>query len=167
MWIPEWDKMEKVLYVDMDNVLVDFESGKKRRTKKEMEKYLENPEDVPGIFARMEPLPGATDSFKLLSKHFDTYILSTAPWKNGSAWSHKLEWVKEHLGIHGEKRLILCHHKNLLRGDYIIDDRIAHGVDKFVGKHIHFGKGKFLDWPAVVKYLLDENGITYNKEKRR
>ena len=29
---------------------------------------------------------------------YDVYILSSAPWKNPSAWSDKLEWVKKYLG---------------------------------------------------------------------
>jgi hypothetical protein len=65
--------------------------------------------------------------------------------------------VKEHLGsIEGNpayKRLILTHHKNLNKGDFIIDDRIHRGVDKFEGKHIHFGTAEFPDWKSVVEYL--------------
>jgi len=49
--------------------------------------------------------------------------------------------------------LILSHHKNLNMGDYIVDDRTARGVDKFVGEHIHFGTEKYPDWDAVLRYL--------------
>ncbi len=52
------------------------------------------------------------------------------------------------------KRLILTHHKNLNKGDYIIDDRTANGVDKFEGEHIHFGSEQYPDWQAVTKELL-------------
>jgi len=33
----------------------------------------------------MDPIAGAIEAFKMLSKQYDTYILSTAPWKNLSA----------------------------------------------------------------------------------
>lgn len=33
-----------------------------------------------------------------LSKHYDVYILSTAPWKNPSAWSDKINWITKHFG---------------------------------------------------------------------
>jgi len=98
-------------------------------------------------------MPGAIDAFHELRRLFDTYILSTAPWANHSAWSDKLVWVKQHLGTEAEKRLILSHHKNLNRGDFIIDDRLKHGVDVFQGKHIHFGSDRFPDWGAVMAYL--------------
>ena len=90
--------MAKILYVDMDNVLVDFRSGIARLDESHVREYEEHLDDVPGIFALMDPVEDAVESFKTLSKHFDTYVLSTSPWENPSAWSDKLEWVKKHLG---------------------------------------------------------------------
>ena len=115
----------------MDGVLVDFKSGIDQISDSDREKFQPNLDDVPGIFSKMLPVDGAIESYAKLSKHFDVYILSTAPWKNPSAWSDKLNCVKKHLGEYAEKRLILSHHKNLNRGDYLIDDRTAHGVDDF------------------------------------
>jgi hypothetical protein len=104
----------------------------------------------------MDPIPGAIEAFKTLSEHFDTYILSTAPWKNPSAWSDKVIWVQKYLGEHAHKRLILSHHKNLNDGDFLVDDRLKNGVDKFKGEHIHFGEPDFLDWTSVVSDLLSK-----------
>ena len=97
-------------------------------------------DDVPGIFALMDPMPGAIEAFNELAKVYDTYILSTAPWNNPSAWEDKIEWVQKHLGDAAHKRLILSHNKHLNMGDYLIDDRLANGADKFQGEHIHFGQ---------------------------
>jgi 5'-nucleotidase len=144
----------KILYVDMDNVLVDFPSGISRLSPPQREKYDNNLDDVPGIFSLMDPIDGAVLAFEKLSKKYDTYILSTAPWDNPSAWSDKLMWVKTYLGDGAHKRLILSHHKNLNRGDYLIDDRFKNGVDKFQGEHIHFGSDMFPNWRAVCNYLL-------------
>jgi 5'(3')-deoxyribonucleotidase len=110
-------------------------------------------DEIPGIFSLMDPMPGAIDSFNELSKLFDTYILSTSPWDNDTAWIDKLRWVKQYLGEPAYKRLILSHHKNLNIGDFLIDDRTKNGVDKFTGEHIHFGTEKYPDWEAVVRYL--------------
>jgi len=85
------------------------------------------------IFSLMDPMPDAVESFEELSKIYDTYILSTAPWENPSAWSDKLLWVKKHLGRQAYKRLILSHHKNLNDGHYLIDDRTKNGADRFRG----------------------------------
>jgi len=92
--------VKKVLYIDMDGVIVDFESGIKRISAEEQREYEGRLDDVPGIFALMDPMPGALEAYRELSHLFDTYILSTAPWENVSAWSDKLVWVKQHLGGH-------------------------------------------------------------------
>ena len=146
--------MKRILYVDMDNVLVDFPSGISRISIELRSKYEDRLDEVPGIFSLMDPLKGAIESYKKLSQKFDTYILSTAPWKNSSGWSDKNEWVKKYLGDVAHKRLILSHHKNLNYGDYLIDDRLANGANLFTGEHIHFGTAKFPDWESVCSYLL-------------
>ena len=145
--------MRKILYFDMDNVLVDFLSAVPHLSPEVLKEYEGNLDEVPGVFSLMAPLPGAIDAFNELSVLFDAYILSTAPWENPSAWSDKLLWVKRHLGAAAHKRLILSHHKNLNRGDFLVDDRTKHGVDKFAGEHIHFGSEPFPDWPAVTAFL--------------
>jgi len=147
--------MKKILYIDMDNVLVDFESAVARLDEKTRKKYEGKLDEIPGIFSKMEPMEGAVESFILLSNHFDTYILSTSPWENPSAWSDKLIWVKKYLGSYAYKRLILTHHKNLNSGDYLIDDRTKNGVDEFTGEHIHFDSERFPDWDSVLNYLLN------------
>ena len=146
--------MKKILYVDMDNVLVDFPSGISKISKQLQSEYEDRLDEVPNIFSLMDPLKGAIESYKKLSLIFDTYILSTAPWKNSSGWSDKNEWVKKYLGDVAHKRLILSHHKNLNYGDYLIDDRLANGANLFEGEHIHFGSDKFPDWGSVCSYLL-------------
>lgn len=145
--------MKKILYIDMDNVLVDFPSAFDKVPKRYLITHKDKMDEIPGIFSLMSPLPGAIDSFNELSKIFDTYILSTSPWENDTAWTDKLKWVKKNLGLSAYKRLILSHHKNLNIGDFLVDDRLANGADKFTGEHIHFGTEKFPDWQIVVKYL--------------
>ena len=146
--------MKKILYVDMDNVLVDFQSGIAQLDKTVTAQFKNRMDEVPGIFALMHPMDGAIESFTLLSKHYDTYVLSTSPWENSTAWSDKVDWIKKHLGESAYKRLILSHHKNLNMGDYLVDDRVENGAGKFHGEHIHFGSAYFPDWEAVVEYLL-------------
>ena len=145
---------KKILYVDMDNVLVDFPSGVSKLSQELIKEYESNLDEVPNIFSLMEPLEGAIDSFKILSQRYDTYILSTAPWKNSSAWSDKVKWVQKYLGESAYKRLILTHHKNLNHGDYLIDDRTKNGAGEFKGELIQFGTDKFPDWKSVCSYLL-------------
>lgn len=70
--------MTKILYIDMDNVLVDFKSAISQIPEDTLKKYKDLHE-VPGIFSLMEPMPGAIEAYKQFSKVFDTYILSTSP----------------------------------------------------------------------------------------
>ena len=138
----------------MDNVLVDFPSGIAKLSEQELNEYDGRLDEVPGIFSLMSPMPGAISAFNELIKKYDTYILSTAPWENPSAWSDKLLWVKEYLGAPAHKRLILSHNKHLNSGDFLVDDRLKNGVDKFRGKHIHFGTEEFPNWEKVLSYLI-------------
>ena len=150
---------KKILYIDMDNTLVDFTARLEGVDPELRERYKGREDELPGLFALMPPVHGALAAFRELSELFDTYILSTAPWDNPSAWQHKVEWVHLHLGIDEStpayKRLILSHHKNLNRGDFLVDDRPwARGADKFKGKVLHFGpEGDFKTWPEVVAFL--------------
>ena len=102
----------------------------------------------------MEPMPGAIEAVNLLAKHYDVYILSTSPWGNTTAASDKIEWVKKYFGSVFHKRVILTHHKDLLKGDFLIDDRGKNGTSEFQGEWIHFGSEKFPDWDAVLEHLL-------------
>ena len=149
----------KVLYVDMDNVLVNFQSGIDQLPESMVKEFEGRLDDAPNIFAKMLPVDGAIEAYRTLSGHFDTYILSTSPWENPSAWSDKLNWVKKYLGDYAHKRLILSHHKNLNHGDYLIDDRLKNGVDRFTGEHIHFGSERFRNWDDVLNYLLPKREI--------
>ena len=124
--------MRKIVYVDMDNVLVDFPSGIAKLDDSTRQKFADDLDEVPGIFSLMDPMEGAIAGFNSLAKKYDTYILSTAPWENPSAWSDKL----------------------LNRGDYLIDDRNKNGAGEFQGELIRFGSEEFPDWDAVTRYLL-------------
>ena len=147
--------MSKILYVDMDNVLVDFPTALPRIAPETLREYEGRLDEVPGIFYRMDPVAGALEAFNELAGIFDTYILSTSPWENPSAWSDKLLWVKRHLGKSAHKRLILSHHKNLNYGHFLVDDRTKNGADRFPGEHLLFGSPEFPDWPTVVGYLRE------------
>lgn len=141
------------VYLDMDNVLVDFASGIARLDESVKKEYEGRLDEVPGIFALMDPMPGAIEAVHRLAEKYDVFILSTSPWKNPSAWSDKVSWVTKYLDDVLHKRLILSHNKDLLKGDYLVDDRPKHGADSFEGEWIQFRCEKFPDWKTVLEYL--------------
>ncbi|MBQ5710527.1 MAG: hypothetical protein IIV76_03830, partial [Alistipes sp.] len=139
----------KRLYFDMDGVLVDFQSGLAQQDEKTLREYEGREDEIPGIFGVMKPIDGAIEAVHRLSKHYDCYILSTAPWRNPSAWSDKVAWVTKYLDDIFHKRIVITHCKHLCKGDYLIDDRSKHGVTEFEGEWIHFGSERFPNWDAV------------------
>jgi len=153
-------KKKKILYFDMDNVLVDFQSGIDQLSEQTLIEYDGFLDEVPNIFSLMKPLEGSIEAVKLLAQYFDVYILSTAPWKNISAWSDKAAWVQKYFESNNEsvfyKRLIISHHKNLNKGDFLIDDRTKNGAGEFEGELIQFGSEKFPDWEKVIDYLINK-----------
>ena len=150
-------KMKKRVYVDMDGVLVDFQSGLDLQPENIKKEYEGRFDEIPGLFAEMKPMPGAIEAMHTLQEHFDLYILSTAPWKNPSAWSDKVKWVTRYLDDVFHKRMVITHCKNLCKGDYLIDDRGKNGTSEFEGEWIPFGNDQFPDWESVVNYLLSQN----------
>ena len=155
--------MKQRLYIDMDGVIVDFESALRKVDNSTLEQYQGILDEIPGLFDLMEPMPGAIEAVTELAKHFDTYILSTAPWLNPSSWTSKVNWIHRYFGSEKDsplyKRVIITHHKNLLKGDLLIDDRLKNGVNGFEGEHIHFGTPKFPDWNTVLNYLITKKNI--------
>ena len=145
----------------MDNVLVDFQSGLDRIDEETKSRYRakwsggkDRLDEIPGLFGKMDPMPGAIEAVHKLAEEYDVFILSTAPWKNPSAWSDKVEWVTKYFDDVFHKRIIITHRKDLVEGDYLIDDRGKNGTSEFKGEWIQFGSEKFPDWDAVLNYLI-------------
>ena len=146
----------KRVFIDMDNVLVDFQSGLDQVSEEIKAEYAGRLDEIPGLFAKMKPMEGAIEAVHELQKYYDLYILSTAPWKNPSAWSDKVEWVTKYLDDVFHKKIIITHRKDLCQGDYLIDDRGKNGTSDFAGEWIHFGSEIFPNWNDVLDYLLPE-----------
>ena len=54
----------KTLFIDMDNVLVYFKSAIGKLDEATKSAYGVDLDDVPGIFAQMEPVEGAIERFR-------------------------------------------------------------------------------------------------------
>ena len=150
--------MKKIIYIDLDNTLADYLG---------MANALRiNPSDakhIPGFFRNLKPMEDAINSYNLLNKYFEVYILSTGPWSNPLSLVEKVEWVKEYLPD-AYKNIIFSHHKNLNIGDYLIDDSTKNGAAEFNGEHIQIHSDKFPNWNSVNKYIFNKENINLMHE---
>lgn len=138
----------KRVFIDMDNTLCDY-SGQFEKMRKLRPEIL-YPQSQYGFFANLEPLSGAIEAYKTLEEYYEVYILTAPSYKNPLCYTEKRVWVEKHLGLETTPNLIICQRKELLKGDYLIDDHLYN----FEGELIHFGTAKFPDWERVLQHLL-------------
>lgn len=156
---------KKILYLDMDDVIANFSQAMRNLSPgleihehvadyAALEKKVDEIcEANPFVFHTLEPIEGAIPAAKELFDLFEVYFLSSPMWNVPESFIGKRLWIEKHFGKVAEKRLILSCRKDLHIGEFLVDDRIRNGVDKFKGIHIHFGTEKFPNWEATLPHL--------------
>ena len=139
--------MNKLILIDQDGVLADFEQGIKDGyqarfgcclpvlPKGREHFYLahdypmlrDNLHDIyttQGFFEHLPPIEGAIDALKiLLSAGLDVRICTSPINHYRHCVSEKFAWVERHLGVEWTHRIILTKDKTWVRGDVLIDDK--------------------------------------------
>lgn len=81
--------------------------------------------NTPGLFANLEPIPGAVESIHQLMEdpRFDVLFLSSS--FSRYSCSEKRAWVRKHFGTKGAEHLILATRKDVIgrERDLLIDDQ--------------------------------------------
>ena len=146
----------KLVYIDLDGVVADFVSAMNAHPLRNELPFNKDPDTIPGLFRSLKPIESAISSVEKLlhSQKYEVYFLSTAPWNNPSAWTDKRLWLAEQFGDIINRRLILTHRKDLVKGDILIDDRPNNGTKDFEGELIKFGSDEYPNWDSVINYLL-------------
>ena len=145
---------KQIIYVDMDNCMCDYTASYLRY--KEQFPEVDYPQSIPGLFLGLEPMPQALETVQWLAEQerFDVYILSTPSVMNPHSYMEKRQWIEGHLGMDFVRKLILTPHKNLNKGDFLIDDRASgQGQDMFEGELVQYGSAPYPDWPSVKTYF--------------
>ena len=157
---------KKIVFIDMDGVLVNFEEAMNNCYKDNPEfkkMYKSNPDEIPGIFKDPKPINGAINSVNTLAESglYNLFIATTASWGNPEAAMHKRLWIENHFDALFEKKMIITHRKDLLIGNYLIDDRLKNGAAEFSGELLSFGWAyekeewnKYRTWEDILKKLL-------------
>jgi len=158
---------KKILYLDMDGVVADFEksilnycpelhtapeyaNNKRKDAKIDLICATE-----PEFFHNLFPLEGAIEAVAQLFPLYDLYFLSSPMWGVPESYIGKRIWIEKHFGVLAKKRLILSHRKDLHIGDFLVDDRTRNGAGDFKGFHIHFGTTAFPDWKTTLAFLIE------------
>jgi len=157
---------KKIVYIDMDGVIVDFSRAIKNwflNNPNLKEKYQEHPDLIPDIFKDPLPINGAIEAIIKLhdSGKFNLFIATTATWENPEVATHKRKWIEKYFGDLFKKKMFITHRKDLLIGDYLIDDRLKNGAAEFTGELLSFGWAyeinewnKYRTWEDILKKLL-------------
>mgnify|MGYP003636369632 FL=1 len=157
---------KKIVYIDMDGVLVDLEKQFNdwfEAHPQLKERYENNPDHIAGIFRNAPPMAGAVEAVKKLAEcgKYELFIATAAPWGNPMAAMDKRFWIEEYFGDLFHKKMFVTHRKDLLMGDYLIDDRIKNGAGEFSGELLRFGwsyedlkYSEYPNWESILERLL-------------
>jgi len=151
----------------MDGVIVDFGKAIKDWFEKHPhleERYKTHPDHIQGLFRIAPPIKGAIEAIKKLndSGKYELFIATSAPWGNPQSLTDKRFWLEDYFDNIFHKRMFTTHRKDLLMGDYLIDDRLKNGAGEFKGKLLRFGydwennnsPNEYPDWDSILDYLL-------------
>lgn len=139
---------KKVILVDMDGVLADFESGflQKYTEKFPTREYIslenrstfyvtdnygirlrrdvESVYNTPLFFQNLPPIAGGREALEAMTAlGYDVLICTTPLHKYDNCVVEKYNWVKVNLGEEWTRKIVMTHDKTLVYGDYLIDDK--------------------------------------------
>jgi 5'(3')-deoxyribonucleotidase len=131
-----------VILVDMDGVLVDWDSGFltawKGRSEVDRTKsyYMEHcvPPDFKrtaellthseGFFESLPPMAGGIQAVKEIEQEGFRVLICTSPILTSQYCAQeKLNWIRQHMGEIWLEKVVLCADKASIRGDLLIDDK--------------------------------------------
>jgi 5'(3')-deoxyribonucleotidase len=153
------NNIKKIIYVDMDDVICDFNAS--YRQKIILQPEIKYPQSQYDFFRKLEPVANALESVNYLNKQelFDLYILTAPSIRNPLSYTEKRLWIEDYFGLDLVRKLIISPNKGLNKGDYLIDDMDnGKGQEIFEGKILQFGSKEYQNWTDILKYFKQ----TYN-----
>lgn len=156
-------KRKKIILVDMDGVLCDYEKALLEQAKEKLgltpisknivfntelnfeTKHQTSIDDLTheeGFFENLKPFPGAIEAIKEMDKDPDVELFICSAPKKKSIFCHseKFKWLMKYCGQKIAQKLVLTRDKTLVYGDFLIDDRfeVTGSVEKPSWVHVLF-----------------------------
>ena len=107
--------IKKIIYIDMDGVLVDFgHQVKMARNNPSISQRLKNhPDQIPDIFKNPPVYDGAIEAVNQLyeSNLYDLFIATPPSWNNAISFTHKRLWIDKYFGQIFKKKCSLLTEK--------------------------------------------------------
>ena len=125
----EWYKKEYGGDVDWDKMLVGswLKGFPEEHQSLVMDRLL-----APGFFRHLPVMEDAVDVLRELNKKYEVFIVSAAM-EFPNSLKDKHDWLQEHFPFFSWRQLALCGSKDLVYGDYMIDDHVKN-LKGFKGK---------------------------------
>ena len=132
--------MKRPLFIDMDDVLADFQSSEAFNPDRPTEDQLHEMYE-PGFFRNLKPVAGAQKAVRaLINMGYHVEILTQALAESPTCYKEKAEWIAMYFP-ELIKRINMTQDKGHFIGEFLIDDNPKKWKDKFEangGKFIHY-----------------------------
>jgi 5'-nucleotidase len=115
----------------------------------------------PGFFRHLPVMKDSVDVLRELNNHYEVFIVSAAT-EFPNSLKDKLEWLEDHFPFLTWKQVALCGSKDLVFGDYMIDDHLKN-LKGFKGKPYLFtaahnlevtGYDRINNWEEAAQIFL-------------
>lgn len=146
------------IYIDLDDTIFEYTKAYNEALERNPKQPF--PQSAYGFFADLVPKKDAVKSYYELKANHSVYFLTAPSIMNPMSYCEKRVSIEKWFGLDACKNLIICHDKSLLKGNFLIDDRVASNKQyAFEGTLLEFGGEKYPDWKAIMKYFKNEKLI--------
>lgn len=103
--------------------------------------------------ARGNQMSSAMKAFRYLFEHYAMYIVAPSPAYNPEYIAEVMRWAEDVVNVPAWQHLVFTNRKDLIYGDYLIDQSDEYGAADFMGTLIKFGSDTFKTWEEIIEFF--------------